>query len=125
MTGPLFTIAGRCQSRAFEAEGGLLFGVAASKGFGEPPLEGGIAAHARGAFVRMEEILVVGGLNRRDVCFVNVYLADVHEDVTAFNAEWRTFFEGHSPARCCVGATLQAGILVEMVFVAQRPLHPG
>ena len=119
--GAIFPIACRCQSRAFRSDGGLLFGVAASKGFDEDPLSGDITEHAEAAFARMSEVLEGAGLTRADVCFVNVYLHDVLKDVAAFNIVWRQYFEGLSPARCCVGVTLQTGILVEMVFVAQQP----
>lgn len=121
LAGPLFPIAGRCQSRAFAVDSGLLFGVAASKPFDGPAPAGGVANHARAAFARMGEILEAAGLGRGDVCFVNVYLNDVVADVADFNAEWRAYFKDLAPARCCVGATLQPSILVEMVFVAQAP----
>ena len=122
--GPLLAIADRCQSRGFSAPSGVLFGVAASKGFDEAPIGGGVGEHARSAFRRFDEVLAAAGLGRGDVCFVNVYLNDVVADVAEFNAEWRAYFKDLAPARCCVGATLQPGILVEMVFIAQAP-RPG
>lgn len=123
MTGPVLPLAGRCQSRGFAAPNGMLFGVAASCGFDTPPLGEGIRAHAQGAFARMTEVLDAAGLQRSDVCSVTVYLDDVIGDVAGFNEVWQSYFAGLAPARCCIGARLQMGMLVEMTFCAER--RPG
>lgn len=121
MTGPIFPIPGRAQSRGFETHGGLIFGVAASKGFDEPAPPDDITAHAKAAFRRMDEILHAAGLDRSHVGFVNVFLHDVIRDVDGFNAVWHEVFAHLSPARFCVGARLQSLMLVEMAFYAERP----
>ena len=119
MTGPVLPIEGRCQSRAYIAPDGTLYGVAASMGFGQPLPGPTVEDHAKSAFGRMEDTLAEAGLALSDVCFVQVFLHDVERDVEGFNTIWRSVFDGLSPARICVGATLQAGMLVEMTFVAK------
>ena len=117
---PIFPIDGRNQSRGVRCREGLVIGVAASKGFDTPAPPGDdIGAHAAGAFARMDEVLAEAALSRSDVVFVQVYLHDVLRDVDGFNAVWRDYFQGLSPARCCVGVALQGGMLVELVFTAE------
>ena len=105
---PVFPIENRSQSRGYLASPAVLSGVAASKGFDEPPLGSDkIDTHARAAFRRMDELLAEAGLERGNITFVQVYLHDVLRDIEGFNGVWRNYFEGLSPCRCCVGATLQ------------------
>ena len=119
---PIFPIAVRNQSRGAISRDGLVFGVTVSKGFDTPaPSPDDIAAHAQGAFRRMEEVLGEAGVGRADVVIVQVYLQDVLRDINGLNAVWCDCFDGLSPARCCIGATLQGGMLVEMVFAAEPP----
>lgn len=118
--GPIFLVPERCQSRAYRGAGGMVFGVAAPKGFDESPTDGGITARSKAAFARMTQILEAADLTRANVCSVTVYLDDVLRDVGGFNAVLRSYFDGFSPARCCVGVTLRAGMLVETAFFAEQ-----
>ncbi|WP_299658133.1 RidA family protein [uncultured Tateyamaria sp.] len=120
MIGPVFAMSDRCQSRGYVAANGMLFGVAASRGFDDLDRPGDITDHAYGAFERMQTVLHEAWFDLCDVCAVTVYLADVHRDANTFNTVWQRVFAGHAPARCCVGAVLQGGLLVEMSFTAVR-----
>lgn len=100
--------------------GEILEAVVTSIPFGAGrPVEGGIAEHVSEAFRQIDAVLSEAGLRRESICSARVYLQDVHAHAGEMNRQWKAFFGEHAPCRRCYGVQLQAGMLIEIAFVAE------
>jgi enamine deaminase RidA (YjgF/YER057c/UK114 family) len=78
---------------------------------------------SRRCFQKIERVLKELGTDKRYLLSVNVFLSDLG-DKEAFDVAWREWVGADPrfwPQRCCVGATLSHGTLVEITVVAGRP----
>lgn len=81
---------------------------------------GGIEAEAKQTMTNIAATLEAHGYSMRDVVKCTVMLADMAE-WPAFNAIYKTFFDGRYPARSALGANgLALGARVEVECIAVR-----
>jgi 2-iminobutanoate/2-iminopropanoate deaminase len=85
----------------------------------DDPVKGGPAAETREIFRQLDEVLSRKKLDKRAVVSVRLYLQHVNRDIAAVNEVYKAYFGTHTPMRIAVGADLQAGMLVEGVFIAE------
>lgn len=83
-------------------------------------IEGGIEAETRQTMDNIQATLAGVGLGMDRVVKCTVFLADIAE-WPAFNAVYKTYFEGNYPARSALGASgLALGARVEIECIARR-----
>jgi 2-iminobutanoate/2-iminopropanoate deaminase len=85
------------------------------------PVSGGVTAELHEIFRQLEEVLAAGGGDKTDIVSVRLYLQDVLRDIAEVNQVYKEYFGTHPPNRRAYGVTLQAGMLIEAVFVAELP----
>jgi len=92
----------------------------------DEPYPEGIEAQTHQVIGNLDTVLRGVGLTLGDVLQARVYLARFEQDYAGMNTAYATHFAaGRRPARTCVGVTaLARGALVEIDFVARRPV-PG
>lgn len=83
------------------------------------PVSGGAREHMIEILRQLDEVLAATGVEKRQVVSVRLYLEHVNRDIGAVNEVYKDYFKGCSPMRIAVGAQLQAGMLVEAVFIAE------
>lgn len=90
----------------------------------DAPLPEGIEAQTRQVVKNLKVVLGGIGLGLEHVTMARIYLTQFERDYAALNTLWPSFFApGKLPARTTVGVTaLAVGALVEIDFVARRPL---
>lgn len=88
------------------------------------PLPDGVAAQTRRVMDNLVIVLEGVGLGLQHVVSVRAYLTEFGRDYAAMNEMYRSYFSADRlPARTCIGVTgLARGALVEIDFVARRPL---
>lgn len=83
-------------------------------------IDGGIEAETRQTMDNIQATLAGQGLGWDRVVKCSVFLADIAE-WPAFNAVYKTYFEGNYPARSALGASgLALGARVEIECIARR-----
>ena len=83
-------------------------------------IEGGIEAETRQTMENIQATLAGAGLGMDRVVKCTVFLADIAE-WPAFNAVYKTYFDGDFPARSALGANgLALGARVEIECIARR-----
>lgn len=105
---------GRTHAAAF---GPLVFAVATSK-----KKDADLETQANDCFSYLDSLFEQLGAARGRVLSVTVYLADLEQKAALDKAWWAWVGDNpaHWPQRCCIGATLAPGCLVEMTAVAAR-----
>lgn len=84
-------------------------------------VEGGLVEQTRQVLRNLSAVVAQFGATLDDALMVRVHLTDFG-DFNAFNAEYRTWFEGPLPSRTCVGTTgLAVGAAVEIDLVVGIP----
>ncbi len=84
-------------------------------------VEGGIRVQAGTAFDNLKRVLDSLGASATDVVKMTVYLTDMN-DATEMNDVYRSFFEGHRPARTTVEVSgLTPGMVIEIEAIVVMP----
>jgi len=83
------------------------------------PVAGGPGAELREIFRQLDQVLELAGISKTSIVSCRLYLQDVLRDIAEVNLVYAEYFETHPPNRRAYGVTLQVGMLVEAVFVAE------
>lgn len=105
---------GRTHAAAF---GSLVFAVATSK-----QKDADLESQASDCFAYLDSLFEQLGAAKGRVLSVTVYLADLGQKASLDKAwsAWVGSNPDHWPQRCCIGATLAPGCLVEMSAIGAR-----
>jgi enamine deaminase RidA (YjgF/YER057c/UK114 family) len=85
------------------------------------PVSGTAREHMIEILRQLDEVLALCKTSKANVVSVRLYLQDVNRDIALVNEVYKAYFAGCSPMRIAVGVQLQAGMLVEGVFLAEVP----
>jgi 2-iminobutanoate/2-iminopropanoate deaminase len=105
-------------SKLVRTSAGLVF-VAGQVGMDASgaPVPGGIVAETHQMFDNLSKALAAADLGLQDVIKATVWLTEADE-FSAFNAIYRTYFDGNLPARACVQSGLMGPFRVEIDVIA-------
>lgn len=107
-------------STAVEADGWIFLSGALGVGPNGGLVDGGIEPETRQTMNNIQATLEAEGLGWDRVVKCSVFLADIAE-WPAFNAVYKTYFDGNFPARSALGASgLALGARVEIECIARR-----
>lgn len=85
-------------------------------------ISGGIEAQTRQTIENLRTLLEASGATLDDIVKVNTFLRDIDRDFHAYNDVYQEYFKVDPPARSTVEAKIYYPILVEIDFIAYKPL---
>ncbi len=78
-----------------------------------------IATQAQQVLAQLDERLAEAGSSKDKILSATIWMLDVNRDVAAFNTVWNEWVvPGRAPARSCIQAVIQRGVLLEIAVIA-------